>query len=134
VTAPQLHRAPAIENISNCFRASKAYREVFDLPKFQTEALRQIAISGRVRWAGKPTVCPFHRIGFHGVHLVALHATEPGFARPVSHCHHELFALWAAVIIHDVLPVLGTIYARKTQKEVSAFIKKEAVSLGWFDT
>jgi hypothetical protein len=104
------------------------------LPKFQTEALRQIAISGRVRWAGKPTVCPFHRIGFHGVHLVALHATEPGFARPVSHCHHELFALWAAVIIHDVLPVLGTIYARKTQKEVSAFIKKEAVSLGWFDT
>src|SRR5258708_1913189 len=39
VTAPQLHRAPAIEKCSNCFRASKAYREVFRHTKLKTEAL-----------------------------------------------------------------------------------------------
>jgi hypothetical protein len=69
----------------------------------------QIAISGRVRWAGKPTVRPFHRIGFHGIDLTALHAAQLGFAGPVGHRQHEPFALRAALIVHGVLPVLGTI-------------------------
>jgi hypothetical protein len=62
-----------------------------------------VAISGRVRWLRKPAVRPFHRVGFHGIDLVALHATELCFASPIGHCHQELFALRAAVIIHCAL-------------------------------
>jgi hypothetical protein len=67
----------------------------------------QTAISGCVRWPRKPTACQFHRIGFHGIDLVALHTAELGFASPVGHCYHELFALRAAVIIHGVVPCFG---------------------------
>jgi hypothetical protein len=71
------------------------------------DRLGNTAISGRVRWTGKPTACPFRRVGLHGIDLVALHATELRFASPVGYCHQELFALRAAVIVHGILPCFG---------------------------
>jgi hypothetical protein len=63
-----------------------------------------MVVSGRLRRRRKSALCPFFRIGFHRIDLVALEAAQLGSAGSIRHRYQSFIALGAAGLVHESLP------------------------------
>jgi hypothetical protein len=75
------------------------------------------------------TVGPPCSVGFHGVDLVALETAKLSSASAVGHCHQQLVALRAAMVVHGFLPARRS-HGRKNITDTSSFKRKARVM--WF--